>query len=673
MNEGKKTGIFWIVAAVTVAMAGLVSIPNSQEPSTDELAGTFLFQQFKDPISATSMRIVTFDDEQGQLESFEVRKDASTGLWAIPSREGYPADAIEQMRDAANSLVGLKILNVLTTKAEEHDDLGVLEPKIEKLEVGDEGVGRLVTFKDENQQTLASLIIGKTVEDDESKRYVRIPNQDPVYEVKLDISPLTTKFTDWIEEDLLQLSSIDIEQVELKEYSATLGQQGIALERNFTAMLAIDGPQWELSKLLEFDSKDPRAEPKQIVAKEGEKLDTANLDAMKNALDDLKIVGVFRKPEGVSATLKASEGLMKDQDAVTSLARRGFYPVQVGLDGEAEILSANGEMLVSLQDGVRYILRFGNIAGLTTEQEKERKAEDSEDGVNRFLFVTTQVDESMFPAPDLQSIPQTLEELEALLNPKPKKEEPETNESEEKGKGNDESVKQSDETEAMKSEEKEKASEADGDAQQGDQKMDDTQGDKPESTESEKTESEEGEPAESVEPADGDSSEDGSVDAKEAESGENEASGQGEATGTGQAAGEADENEEAPNEEAPSESEDAASDTTEAPSTEDEELSEDEKIERLEAEQEKITKANQRKLDARNDKLKAAQEQVDELNERFADWYYVISESTYGQLKITRDELFTSEKDSADDAKAPGFSMPGGPQLNIPGLQPNGN
>jgi hypothetical protein len=87
------------------------------------------------------------------------------------------------MRDAANALVGLTILDVQTANAEDHDDLGVVEPKLEDLEVGDEGVGRLVTFKDESQKTIASLIIGNPVEGEEGKIYVRKPGQDPVYVV----------------------------------------------------------------------------------------------------------------------------------------------------------------------------------------------------------------------------------------------------------------------------------------------------------------------------------------------------------------------------------------------------------------------------------------------------------------------------------------------------------
>jgi hypothetical protein len=96
--------------------------------------------------------------------------------------------------------------------------------------------------------------------------------------------------------------------------------------------------------------------------------------------------------------------------------------------------------------------------------------------------------------------------------------------------------------------------------------------------------------------------------------------------------------------------------------------------ERLEAEQEKITKENQRKLDERKDKLEAAENRVRALNARFADWYYVIPEDTYSKLRIKRDELFEKPDAEAAPATPP---LNGSPQFNfgVPGLpgSPPGN
>ena len=644
MSEGKKTGLFLGVAVVVAGLAAFVAWPRSTQ-TTDEYAGRMLFEQFKDPLAAASMKIMTFDEAQGKLDTFEVRRDRETDQWTIPSRDGYPADAMEQMKVAANSLVGVKILDVQTSNAEDHDDLGVIEPKMETLEVGDEGVGRLVTLKNEKQETLASLIIGDPVKGDETKRYVRIPSQDPVYVVKFDDASLTTKFIDWIEDDLLKLSSIDINQVEIKDYTATLGQQGIALSRKYAATLHQEGTDWTLGKLLEYDPQDPRVAPKEVEIAEGEELNETKLNEMKNALDDLKIVGVYRKPDGVSETLKASADLLSNDNAIRSLAQRGFYPIDVGPDGQAEILSANGEMSVSLESGVKYMLRFGNIAGLSEEEDEDASDDEEGDapkkagGVNRYLFVTTMVDQSKFPAPDLKSVPQTLEELDAMLNP-PKEEEPKQEE-----------PKPAAQKEEMTPEEPAEAEEKESTTPEKEAVKDAEPMDKP-------TESQKAAEKESPQPE---------ADVTE---GETEASGEGEATGTGQAQDESEpKDEEAktppavePEPEAPQDTEDSTEDSGD-------EMTDEERQEHLEAEQEKITKSNQRLLDTRKDKLEEAGKKVRELNQRFADWYYVIPETTYTQLRISRDDLFKGDsKDTPANAPGSAAGLPGGPQLQIPGF-----
>ncbi len=681
MNEGTKTGIFWTVAVVMIAIAALVAWPRtSDEPDT--IAGQMLFEKFTDPLAAASMKIVTFDEEQGQLETFEVRKDRESDLWTIPSRDGYPADAIEQMKDAANALVGLKILDIQTSNAEDHDDLGVAEPRLEDLEVGDEGVGRLVTFKNDSQESLASLIIGDALKDDAEKRYVRIPGQDPVYVVKLDEGPLTTQFQDWIEDDLLQLSSIDISDMEIKDYSTALNMGGqISLTRNYTANVVMDGSQWKLDKLVEYDPKNPMAEPKQVDVGEEDELNKTKLDAMKNALDDLKIADVVRKPEGMSANLRANQDLLSDKDAVGSLAQRGFYPVPTGRNGEVEILSANGELSVALKDGVKYIMRFGNIAGVSDKDsanasDGDAESDDVDAGVNRYLLVTTIVDESKFPPPELRAVPQNLEELDAILNPKseePAEAPPAEEEPAEKDAGSDDAESEA-KTETMKDADAEKkpASE-ESEAETAPKKEEPAEKEEPAAQEESKSEEPASEPAsEPTEP------EKSAADADSETSGETETSGSGEATGSG----EAQEASEATDDEA---SADDAKDEPAAETDADQpkqtegvaagengaeaELTAEEKQERLEAEQEKITKENQRKMDERKDKLEAAQRRVAELNARFADWYYVIPEDTYSKLRIKRDELF--EQPGA--AEAPSGPAPGGapPQFNFPGVPGN--
>ncbi|WP_413431344.1 hypothetical protein [Crateriforma spongiae] len=697
MNENTKTGIFWGAAAVMMGIGAMLAWPTKTTNELDSVIGQPLFGEFKDPLAAQSLRIVTYDAEQAKLKPFEVRKDGETGLWTIPSRSGYPADAVDQMTDAANALVDLKILDIQTENAEDHDDLGVLEPKLEDLEGGEDGVGRLVTFKDSSQKTLASLIVGFPVKDEEGKIYVRKPGEDPVYVVKLDDSPLTTKFQDWIEEDLLQLSSIEISQVQIKDYTASLNAtiNGLTVQwdRNFEATASVDGSDWSIDQLLVYDANNPQAEPTPAEIPEDASANKETLDEMKNALDDLRIVDVVRKPEGMSASLKADESLVSNNEARQSLLDRGFFPV-----GD-DIISAYGETTVTLDDGVQYVLRFGDVTGMTEEQEDA--SEDDEEGsdeeasgtgVNRYLLVTTRVKDDFFPAPELDEVPKDLDDLDALMKQRmeasmpaepTEAEQPEAEATPQEAETAEAESSPSDESESMEADDESAASE-DAEEPSADEESD-------ESTPSEEASTEEA--SDEAEDAGGDDSQ---VDAPEQQTVEGEAEGQGSGGGmqaddesTAEDAGEApeeDASEEEPegdqetaSQEDAASSDEASDDTSEeAPETSDEgddqisyeDMTEEEKLELLEAEQEKITKANQRKLDERKEKVDAAARRVRELNERFADWYYVIPESTYRELRISRDDLFASETDDAAAPGAPtapgGMQLPSGPSFGMP-------
>ncbi|WP_372725138.1 hypothetical protein, partial [Novipirellula sp.] len=560
--------------------------------------------------------------------------------------KGYPADAVDHMKEAANSLVDLKVLDIQSENPEDHEGLGVAEPKLEELKRGDEGVGRLVTLKDESQKTLAALIIGDKLKDDPEKVYVRKPGQDPVYVVKLDDTPLTTRFQDWIEEDLLKLSSIDIDTMEIKDYSASLGANGISLQRNYVASVAMDGSQWKLDKLMKYPENNPLGEPTPVAVKPGETLNATKLNEMKNALDDLKIVDVVRKPAGISENLRADKDLVSDQEALESLARRGFYPLQTSDGGEYEMISANGELTVSLKNGVQYLLRFGNVSGLTDEADQEAKEgeEATSGGVNRYLLVTTQVDESKFPAPQLREIPQNLDDLRKLLGEtEPKAEPAKADEEAEKP-----AAEQEDASEAeMKEDEATEESEAAEESKPAEEmkaekaKSDDAKAEEPKEVEEVEAESNE----------------------TPAESGESELEGSGEASGQGEAqeevADDAEADDESEAEPAVAEKKDAEKkDADEEKAADSEQLSEEEMLERLASEQEKITKANQRMLDERKDKLEVARRAVRDLNARFADWYYVIPEETYRKLRLSREELFQSGQSEAPN---PAAGFPGGP------------
>jgi hypothetical protein len=146
--------------------------------------------------------------------------------------------------------------------------------------------------------------------------------------------------------------------------------------------------------LLEFRNGELR--PTRLL--DGEELDKSQLDDMKNALADLKIVDVSLKPRGLREGLKDNqEDFWSDQEGVSSLVSRGFYPVGTP-DGNIRLVSSDGEIAVVTNDAVSYTLRFGQIAGAETEGDENK--------LKRFVMITAQVDEASLPRPELEKLPE---------------------------------------------------------------------------------------------------------------------------------------------------------------------------------------------------------------------------------------------------------------------------
>ncbi len=65
--------------------------------------------------------------------------------------------------------------------------------------------------------------------------------------------------------------------------------------------------------------------------------------------------------------------------------------------------------------------------------------------------------------------------------------------------------------------------------------------------------------------------------------------------------------------------------------------------------------------------LTAARKKVQELNARFADWYYLIDDSSFKQLMLKRDVLIGPKAAPAAPGAPGAPSFPGAPP-SIPGL-----
>jgi hypothetical protein len=398
MSQTTKTVVFAGLAILSAALAFATRTGPVGVAPPDQV-GKPLFEQFSDPLVAKSLKIVRFDEDLANLREIEIKE--VDGIWTLPSHQGYPADAENRIRDAATPFVSdlMTVIRVVTDEEGEHALYGVVEPSAEGSDVGDQGVGTLVTIKDAAGDNLVNLVIGK--EAGEGQRYVRPagePKHSRVYVVKIDPEALPVRFDDWIDKDLLNISAWDIERLTLKDYTFQVAQTLRGPITDFEQRLEItvsdDNGTWTLDSLME--DRDGNLTPTELL--EGEELNQERLNGLKSALDELEIVDVERKPSGLGEDLKADKGFFNDQGAVDSLAKRGIYAVELP-NGVAELLSTDGEVLVDTKDGVQYVLRFGQVAGVDADAIDEA-------GLNRYLLVSARLNEAKFPEPELESLPE---------------------------------------------------------------------------------------------------------------------------------------------------------------------------------------------------------------------------------------------------------------------------
>ena len=683
MNEAQKTGLFAALAIGTIVLA-FVTRPvtvTKQDEKGGVTAGDLLFkEEAADFSKAASLKITKFDENRLSMDSFEVVKDKTSGLWKIPSEYDYPADAEEQLRNATSPLGELRVLNIIEDAGrDDHSLYGVVEPN-EKLEAGVTGVGMLVSVADASGKSMASLIVGKQADKNQEKlHYVRIPNQDPVYTVELDTTAFNTDFKKWIKPDLLQVKSFDITGVGIRDYqierTQTGGQLGARMSQSMEADLSYDTTtsKWQIDRLVNF--KD--GQPVPVELGENEELKSDKLNSLRTAAQSLQIVGVRPKPKGLAADLKADKSLLESDESMISLFEQGFIPQTRG--DTTEIYAVAGETLLTTQDGVRYVLRFGeeriaNSALEATDEENsgdEDKAADAGAKRERYLLVTAALDDSKFPTPELQAVPETIEDLKKLDAEKAAAEEAKKEAAADAANAED---KPSDEAapsdEAKPADDDKPADDKPADDKPADDKpADDKPADaqpenaKPEDASTEEPKSDEPKSDESGEAAsDENSCEPGDAQATDAVADAQQAAGQADNNAAQPDADEPDADK--PDADKPdadksdADKPDADKSDADKPAETEEELKD-----RLSVVQSDITKSNQRLLDARNEKINAARKKVQELNARFADWYYLIDDASFKQLMLKQDVLI-GPKAAASASPSPG--APGA--ANFPGL-----
>jgi hypothetical protein len=213
---------------------------------------------------------------------------------------------------------------------------------------------------------------------------------------------LATRFGDWIETNLLKLDTGRIDRVTIDNHKVDPERGTITPGDVVTVERKTPTSPWTMEEI-----------------PPGQELDTSKVTSLTSALADLKIVGVRPKPAGLTKELKAaaeadSKGVRLSAQSRASLQSRGFYMTRDG-----QLVSNQGDVYVATQDGIIYLLRFGEVTLATgealtagTAEEPEAKDEPKKGepaktaaGDNRYLFVTAQFDPALIPKPESLSKP----------------------------------------------------------------------------------------------------------------------------------------------------------------------------------------------------------------------------------------------------------------------------
>lgn len=403
MNESQRTIVFVVVAAVSVIGARFVG-PSAPKPSAEvSNIGEPFYPDFTDAAAAKSLEVASYNADNATVRPFAIIQDKS-GMWRIPYAHSYPADGKERLAKTATSMLGIRREGLAGKRDSEHADFGVLDPKAE-VTTDLKGIGNRIALKDGDGKVLADYIIGKEVKGRAGMRYVRRPDEKATYIAKLDID-VSTKFSDWIEADLLKIDGTKLTSIDIDTTSIDLGQRAI-----------IEGDKSHVSRK---NSSDPWKVDD--IDEEKEEPNQDEIRKLISSLDDLKIVGVRRKPAKIAQGLRSGKPLEQtlDMEMVVELGSKGFLVLQTSRNGPIRMIPKDGEVIALTDQGVSYDLKFGDIFNGTEEEvevgfakEEGKDGEDKKDESSekkdeakstqksRYLYVTVSFDpKGLGPKPE---------------------------------------------------------------------------------------------------------------------------------------------------------------------------------------------------------------------------------------------------------------------------------
>jgi Domain of unknown function (DUF4340) len=341
VTEPRKT---WAAIGLAVAVSFLAwaTAPRTSTPDAFQERGTSFFPGFNDPRMVQSIEVVDFDEETATAHPFKVQ--VQNGLWTIPSEYDYAVDGTERLAKTVSAIIALKKDNVATENVSEREGTGTLDPLDETLPTL-HGRGKRVTIKGDNDRVLADVIIGNALAGRPQFRYVRLADQARVYVAEVGDLDISSKFTDWIDRDLLHIEWNDLDQAIIQDYSLDKVTHGI----NVRDTLFLQKLGEDRDRVVHWTMRDLQP---------GEQVDTFRANLFNTTLSELSIIGVRPKPPAIVAGAAQLSGTLKvSQSDLSELGSKGFY-----FTAKGELVSDEGAILVHTKSGLFFRLLFGDIA-----------------------------------------------------------------------------------------------------------------------------------------------------------------------------------------------------------------------------------------------------------------------------------------------------------------------
>ena len=408
MQDSVKTLIF-LGTGVVLSLVSVAVHFASQPTESDvfELVGTRCYEDFTSGLQAKALEVIALDPESNEVRRFEVA--LRDGLWRIPSHHDYPAEAAERLAKTATCLVGVERMALVGRRSAEWKRFGVIDPLSDDARDAD-STGKRIRLRDADGNILSDLIIGKSAgevapesedalamdEPSENYYYIRLPDEQQTYKAIIDID-LSTKFSDWVEPDLLKISSGDVRQLKINSYA--LDERTVLTPQGPVKQIMMrPGEVFDLKRDSDFGDWAMDG-----LNSENEEVNSQEVNMIVSALDTLQLVGVRPKYKVNGQLVLTSDLKLNKIDAFQNdraayeqavfelqeeLDQRGFAIGNDPQTGERTLVSDKGEMSVGTKQGVRYTLHFGDVfLGDETAIEiggNEQKVEEpSEEGADK--------------------------------------------------------------------------------------------------------------------------------------------------------------------------------------------------------------------------------------------------------------------------------------------------